>query len=439
MIQVSLKPNRLTAGQQNELALQLKNIGRGQCTNVVFRIGLPRNMVLLKGQNRIEVANLPEGGTVCEMLTIIPKESGPWVIGCPNFSYRDSLGRSLRVDDAKIEVVVIDPPPPLPKPDICVKVERSGLPLQEWGNLRGTVFNRGPVDLQWATVEVEGALDVSPDRGGSRKQDGLRAGENFRFEIPVKMIESGQVPIHLKVRYMDSANRTDSVTLGAAVPVGLRDAKISGGNADLEVNSLTPPHSPRNARYHGEGTTPILFISADPSDASRLRLGEEVREIREELERAEKRSDFLLEVRMAVRPQDIGREILAVKPRIVHFSGHGSQGGGICLQNDAGRVHEVDGETLADLFKLFSDQVDCVFLNACYTGMQASKIAESIRYVIGMKKAVSDEAAIAFSVGFYQAVGAGRSVPEAFKFGQVQIRLMGVPEHLTPVLIGADG
>ena len=51
-----------------------------------------------------------------------------------------------------------------------------------------------------------------------------------------------------------------------------------------------------------------------------------------------------------------------------------------------------------------------------------------------MKKAIADKAAIKFAVGFYDALGAGRPVEFAHKFGCVAIRLAGIPEHLTPVL-----
>jgi hypothetical protein len=36
---------------------------------------------------------------------------------------------------------------------------------------------------------------------------------------------------------------------------------------------------------------------------------------------------------------------------------------------------------------------------------------------------------------FYQALGAGRSIENAYKLGWVQIRLYGIEEHLMPVLI----
>lgn len=76
-----------------------------------------------------------------------------------------------------------------------------------------------------------------------------------------------------------------------------------------------------------------------------------------------------------------------------------------------------------------------MLLNACYSEIQANAIAKHIDYVIGMKKAIDDFAAITFAIGFYQALGAGRSIEEAYKCGCTLIRLRNIPEHLTPVLI----
>ena len=65
---------------------------------------------------------------------------------------------------------------------------------------------------------------------------------------------------------------------------------------------------------------------------------------------------------------------------------------------------------------------------------QANTIAEHIDYVVGMKKAIGDVAAIKFAVEFYDALGAGRDMEKAFKFGCIAIDLKGIPEYLTPVL-----
>lgn len=61
----------------------------------------------------------------------------------------------------------------------------------------------------------------------------------------------------------------------------------------------------------------------------------------------------------------------------------------------------------------------CV-LNACYSEAQAKAIARHIDYVIGMQQAIGDTAAIAFSAGFYQALGDGRNIEEAYKMGSVK-------------------
>jgi len=65
----------------------------------------------------------------------------------------------------------------------------------------------------------------------------------------------------------------------------------------------------------------ILFLAADPTDLTRLRLGEELREIQEKLQLAKLRDRFELHQRMSIRPVDVSQAMLDVRPKIVHFSG----------------------------------------------------------------------------------------------------------------------
>src|SRR4051794_18807298 len=110
--------------------------------------------------------------------------------------------------------------------------------------------------------------------------------------------------------------------------------------------------------------TKILILAAEPSDTARLRLGREVREIKESLRRSKNRDHFELEQSFATRPVDFSRHMLEYRPRIVHFSGHGGGEGGLAFENDQGRRHLVSNEALADLFRQFQDELDCVFLNS---------------------------------------------------------------------------
>ncbi len=191
----------------------------------------------------------------------------------------------------------------------------------------------------------------------------------------------------------------------------------------------------RNRRQLRSRTT-ILFLAADPTDASRLRLGEEFREIDEQLALAELRECFSLALpQLSLRSKDIARALLNTQPQIVHFSGHGTPNGAVCFENEIGERQDVQPDALAALFEQFADQVNCVVLNACYSDVQARAIAKHINYVIGMNTEIGDKAAIAFALGFYQALGAARTIEDAYKLGCVQIRLQGISEHLTPVLI----
>jgi hypothetical protein len=178
----------------------------------------------------------------------------------------------------------------------------------------------------------------------------------------------------------------------------------------------------------------ILLLASNPKDTTRLRLDEEVREIYNGLRGAKRRDDFVLQQVWAVRSEDVRRAMLDYEPQIVHFSGHGEGENGIAFEDNDGNTQLVSTEALADFFKAFSNSVECVVLNACYSEVQALAIAEHIDFVIGMNQPIGDKAAIEFAVAFYDAVGAGKDIPFAFDLACNAIQWANIPEHLTPVL-----
>lgn len=176
----------------------------------------------------------------------------------------------------------------------------------------------------------------------------------------------------------------------------------------------------------------ILILASSPVNEARLQLDKEVREIDEGLRRSQKHDQFKLEQRWAVRTDDLRRALLDTEPQIVHFCGHGSGDEGLVIEDEAGKSKLVSTTALANLFELCTEHVECVLLNACYSEVQAKAIVQHIDYVIGMSDAVGDTAAIKFATGFYDALGAGRSIETAYKFGCNAIQLENIPEHLTP-------
>jgi hypothetical protein len=202
----------------------------------------------------------------------------------------------------------------------------------------------------------------------------------------------------------------------------------------------------------------ILILAANPRGTTQLRLSEEVREIRAGLLRPANRTPFKLESCWAVRPLDLQPALHDSNPHIVHFSGHGlgestsvsdepsrklnpaiaPSPEGIVFEDSSGNISLASTTALANLFSLFKGSIQCVVLNACCSENQAKAIAQHIPYVIGMKQAIGDRAAIAFSIGFYVALGAGCDIPFAFDCAKNAIELENIPEHLTPVLFSGQ-
>lgn len=179
----------------------------------------------------------------------------------------------------------------------------------------------------------------------------------------------------------------------------------------------------------------ILFLAANPSDTTRLRLAEEFRSIDQALRGAEFRDMFDLQQHGAVRVTDLQDCLLRHTPDIVHFSGHGSKRSEIFLEDQLGESHPVPVPALSKLFSVFKDNIRCVVLNACYSEEQARAMSEHIDCVVGMSKAIGDLSAISFATAFYRALGYGRDVKAAFDLGCVEIHLEDLNEQDTPQLL----
>ncbi len=132
-----------------------------------------------------------------------------------------------------------------------------------------------------------------------------------------------------------------------------------------------------------EMTTKILVLASNPQGTAQLRLNPEIREIEEALERGKRSEQFISRSKVAVRVEDLQRSIRREEARIVHFCGHGTGSQGLVLETTSGQQQLLDTQAIADLFKLFATQIECVVLNACYSQVQAAEINQHINYVIG--------------------------------------------------------
>lgn len=200
----------------------------------------------------------------------------------------------------------------------------------------------------------------------------------------------------------------------------------------------------------------ILFLAANPQGTARLSLDREYSQIQDALRRSKLRDRFELVSRPAADSTSLRRALLDETPDIVHFSGHGEGQAGLVLEGSDRKPKPATGEALSELFKHFPT-IKCVLLNACYAEVQARAILQHVDYVIGMKQAIRDDAAIAFAIGFYDGLGYDYPIEVAFGLGCNAIRfemasfsattrsrafipvdfkeVESLPDHLIPVLL----
>ena len=181
----------------------------------------------------------------------------------------------------------------------------------------------------------------------------------------------------------------------------------------------------------------ILFIAANPHGNGVLRLAEECAEIQREIALTPYRDDFAFASRWAVSIDDLMRQLTEVTPTVIHFSGHGAADAGLVLQDERGQPQLVSGRALAMMIAATTSRVRAVVLNACHGASQAEALLASVDCVVAMHGAIGDDAARAFAVRFYGALGNRRSIGNAVAHGIAALAARQLPDEVLPFCVGA--
>ncbi len=193
----------------------------------------------------------------------------------------------------------------------------------------------------------------------------------------------------------------------------------------------------------------ILFLAAEPrlseGQPQDLRIGQELRDICEQLRKGEHRDRFeeLPQPHFAVRTTDIQSYVQRSRAQILHFSGHGETGGVLILEDPSGRPQRVIPESMRLLFEWCNDDhhIRCAVLNACRSNGLAIALTRApavVRCAVGTVDKVSDKAAVAFSTRFYQGLADGLPLQQAFDGACVQVGLISYAERALYRLSVAD-
>ncbi|MEV4345211.1 CHAT domain-containing protein [Actinoplanes sp. NPDC049596] len=183
----------------------------------------------------------------------------------------------------------------------------------------------------------------------------------------------------------------------------------------------------------------ILLACANPRGSEPLRTGEEDRTLRQSIRLSAERDRIDIETLNAVTIDDLRRALMTKQYDIVHFSGHGTNRG-LVFENDAGQIFQPPSAALGELFA--RRKIKVAVLNACYSLTASRMSAIGTEYTIAFDGPLSDPAAIEFTRGFYDALGAGLTVPEAYDEGRGAAALKGLTftavllrageDHMTP-------
>lgn len=183
----------------------------------------------------------------------------------------------------------------------------------------------------------------------------------------------------------------------------------------------------------------VLFMAANPIDQTELRLGEEARSIAETIRKSEHRDAVSLVSCWAVQPLDLLQALNEHKPRIVHFSGHGSDKDELVFQDSNGAAKLVSKEAITQTMAASTGDIKLVVFNTCYSRGQAEAVVQHVPAAIGMKTSIGDSAARVFAAALYSAIGFGLSLKRAFEQAKAALMLEGIPEQDTPELFVAAG
>jgi hypothetical protein len=432
MIRVSVRPGLLVAGRITELAIELSNTGLDTCSDIAFRLKLPSGLVLVSGRDKISVDKIRAGQAHVHRVTVRPGGPGDVEVRTTNFAYLDADGVTQRDNDwrASLRILAGDrdaqggttqaPPPGTPPAQsrLTMRPGTRELPAGAWTDLNLVLRNETGLPLHDIAVTLAGPLQVDPASPEIRLQV-LRAGETRETVVGVRATEHGTVPVNFSAtfRYQDERGQ------------------VSTGQEEDRATVVVHPSAAT--------LTTILYLAAQPRDTQPLDSLREMREVETELGLARNRERYLMVHRAAVRLTDISRALGEHRPQIVHFAGHGDANGNLAVEDESGLAVFIHPDGVSRLLGRHAGSVRCVIVNACHSLALAQAVAERIDYAIGMRSAVLDRASVLFSVGFYQGLFAGQTIPDAYGQGvdllaaDPQTRLHG--QHEVPALFTRPG
>ena len=156
----------------------------------------------------------------------------------------------------------------------------------------------------------------------------------------------------------------------------------------------------------------VLVAFSNPIDTTRIRLDKEHRSLQAVIE-ATSGALLQFDVRHATSKADLAHALSSKTFRIVHFSGHGSDDA-LFVEGEYEGSDNLTPIELRNLLQKLQPQLSLLILMSCYSASTSRSLIGSATYLISVRGAADDQAAISFTKHFYDALLKTNSIEKAF-------------------------
>lgn len=219
---------------------------------------------------------------------------------------------------------------------------------------------------------------------------------------------------------------TNSTTINGDVTGSVFSGSFHGPVTVSSTTGNAPDGSPKQVT--------ILAAFAQPRGLDATEWEREVRELRTMLIQSAR--NYRIEIMPRCTPEELHRSLLHIRPNMLHFQGHGTSEG-LVFEDSSGDSHRVRWKAMMRTL-LSAETLECVILNACESHVHA-QVGPQRFHLITTPGSVSTETTRAFTSGFYDALIAGLSIPQAYHSACNLLDLKGLPEEEWPVLTEGTG
>ncbi|NJN18800.1 MAG: CHAT domain-containing protein [Oscillochloris sp.] len=272
-------------------------------------------------------------------------------------------------------------------------------------------------------------------------------------------------PIHTHFQQTEAVARRDNAKVRlrlrieaagiAGLPLEFIYRKVGGYflavNPDTVFSRyLHLPMPPERVRRR-EGPLHMLVIVADPTDQARLNPDEWEEIVKESLAEPLSHGQVTLQTVKHANRKEIRNALLARKPDMIQFVGHGMYRNGkgylALVEEDSGKTWLVDDERFASLFMGYNDRLGLISLATCnsaqsddpqgFLGISSQLVQRGIPAVVAMQYEVYVKTAKVFMEDFYTSVAARKPVDWAVQSARKAVSLdfgLDNREFATPVL-----